>query len=59
VQCIVVVGWLECGIYRKGCTQSRFGILYMNGEVGLGLFQRLKVSVCNGGNIFKVKCPGG
>ena len=38
MQCIVVVGGMECGVYRKGCTQLRFGILYMKGEVGLGLF---------------------
>jgi hypothetical protein len=38
MQCIVVVGGLECGVYHKGSTLLRFGILYMNGEVGLGLF---------------------
>jgi len=38
IQYIVVVGGMECGGLRKGRTQLRFGILYMNVEVGLGLF---------------------
>ena len=38
MQCIVVVGGMECGVDRKGSTRLRLGILYMNGEVGLGLF---------------------
>lgn len=38
MQFIFVVGGMECGVYRKGFTPLRFGILYMNVGVGLGLF---------------------
>jgi hypothetical protein len=36
--CRVACG-MECGVFGKGCTQLRFGILYMNGEVDLGYFR--------------------
>jgi hypothetical protein len=38
MQCIIVFGGMECVVCHEGCTQLPFGILYMNGEVGLGLF---------------------